>query len=516
MKNIKPHNIFFLCFIATVFVSSCSSNSDNKSLNIDYTFQTAKNVTHSINDFNKVVFNDDNNLDLGFYKGQVWIKLVVKNSKNPKSLIVLCNDLINHNYRFYRLNKKNNTFLPCQNVLNLDKYDHRSFIFAKPNFKIDLESNEESTFLITTSSDGRILQATPKLISIDEFYSIKQQHLLFDIIYYTLITIILIINLVYFSMVKSKIYYFYGFYIISGCIMYLFVEGKLYGVGLTHQVFDHLMFISIRLWVISGILFTLNFLKTKSTNPIFYKFIILLLFISTGAITMFQLIFFENSISNLHQTENLIGFIWVILSLLILAFAYKKQRLESNYYLIAYAVFLVFVTFGLIDSHATILPGDPFSYFKVGSILEFIGFTYFIAILVKQRLLLNEKLQLELNEKGNMLKENELVLASNISLVSVFKLIENSLTNDTAWNEFQERFTSLNPNFVKSISENHPDLTKSEIRLLILFKIGYSQKEIADILNIAPDSVKKARTRLRKKLNLDDSDNLISYLSSSI
>jgi hypothetical protein len=216
----------------------------------------------------------------------------------------------------------------------------------------------------------------------------------------------------------------------------------------------------------------------------------------------------------LHQTENIIGFLWILLSLIILAMSYKKRKLESNYYLISYTVFLFFVSLGLIDSHTTMLPGDPFFYFKIGSILEFIGFTYFITVLVKQKLVLNEKLQLELEEKRNLLHEKEQVLASNTSLVSVFKLIENSFSNDADWNDFQVRFESLNTNFISSLLLAHPLLTKSEIRLLTLLRIGYSQKEIANIINIAPDSVKKTRSRIRKKLGLQEMEDLNTYLKS--
>ena len=49
--------------------------------------------------------------------------------------------------------------------------------------------------------------------------------------------------------------------------------------------------------------------------------------------------------------------------------------------------------------------------------------------------------------------------------------------------------------------------------MLLFIRIGYTQKEIASILHIAPDSVKKARARLRKKLALEEKDNLFSYIN---
>ena len=73
-------------------------------------------------------------------------------------------------------------------------------------------------------------------------------------------------------------------------------------------------------------------------------------------------------------------------------------------------------------------------------------------------------------------------------------------------------FDQLQPEFYNQLVKQHPDLTKSEIRLLLLIHIGYTQKEIASILQIAPDSVKKSRTRVRKKLKIAIDERLEDYL----
>jgi DNA-binding CsgD family transcriptional regulator len=89
------------------------------------------------------------------------------------------------------------------------------------------------------------------------------------------------------------------------------------------------------------------------------------------------------------------------------------------------------------------------------------------------------------------------------------------LSTESEWEEFKLKLQELNPVFLEQLLVNHPDLSKSEIRLLTLIKVGYSQKEIANILNIAPDSVKKARSRVRKKLRLDEDITLNAYLKNS-
>ena len=519
MKN-KRYLFLLIQGVILFLFSSCS---DVKSLEVDYSFESAINVEQSIHDFHKVKFSFNESLDLGFYKGDVWIKLEVSNGQHPASYVVLCGDLINRNYRFYKLNKTTNQLIPQEEV-NLEKYDHRTFNYAKPNFQINLNSNEESTFFITTSSDGRILQASPRLISLDEFQSIRQQTLIFDIVFYGVIAIILLINLIYFRMVRSKIYYFYAAYILSSCLMYLFVEGRLYGLGISHSSVDHLMFVSIRIWILTGILFTTNFLETKITNPRFYRFILVLLFLTLGVTSIYQFALTSFSISTLHKTENIIGFMWIVLSLTIVGIAYRKRKIESIYYIISYTLLLVFITLGLIDSHMTILPGDPFSYFKIGTVFELIGFTYFIFLIIEKKLNKTEDLENELLENRKQLltaseeieeKNKRLSAKKGIEktdLISVFKLVENSLSKDADWDEFKVNFNDLNPNFLDRLLVDHSDLSKSEIRLLTLIKIGYSQKEIANILSIAPDSVKKAKGRVRKKLNLTEVIQLNDYL----
>ena len=46
-------------------------------------------------------------------------------------------------------------------------------------------------------------------------------------------------------------------------------------------------------------------------------------------------------------------------------------------------------------------------------------------------------------------------------------------------------------------------LTTYDIRLCNYLKSNLSTKEIATLLNITPDSVKKAKHRLRKKMQID-------------
>ncbi|MCE7993633.1 MAG: helix-turn-helix transcriptional regulator [Roseivirga sp.] len=56
--------------------------------------------------------------------------------------------------------------------------------------------------------------------------------------------------------------------------------------------------------------------------------------------------------------------------------------------------------------------------------------------------------------------------------------------------------------FQDRLKATYPHLTAYDLRLCTYLKSNLSTKEIAILLNITPDSVKKAKHRLRKKLHL--------------
>ncbi|WP_298759913.1 hypothetical protein [uncultured Psychroserpens sp.] len=85
---------------------------------------------------------------------------------------------------------------------------------------------------------------------------------------------------------------------------------------------------------------------------------------------------------------------------------------------------------------------------------------------------------------------------------------------DDNWEQFTTQFIEMNPSFYKSITELHNDLTKNDIRLIALLKMKYDSNSIASLLNISLEGVKKARYRLRKKLNLSSEENLEKHIMS--
>lgn len=128
--------------------------------------------------------------------------------------------------------------------------------------------------------------------------------------------------------------------------------------------------------------------------------------------------------------------------------------------------------------------------------------TQSLNIIQKKELIMEMKEKVEsFEDKGN---PRELTRLSN--------LIDYSITLESDWDEFRMRFEEVNSSFYKALKENFDDLSPNEMKLSALIKLNLSTKEIAAILGITPDGVKKARYRLRKKINLSRDQNLTVFM----
>lgn len=100
------------------------------------------------------------------------------------------------------------------------------------------------------------------------------------------------------------------------------------------------------------------------------------------------------------------------------------------------------------------------------------------------------------------------------------KLISNIIsyckTNNTSinWEEFETLFEKVHQSFFKKVQNSFPELTINERKLCALIKLNMNTKEIAAIINKKEDTIKKAKHRLKSKLDLDKNESLYSYLQN--
>jgi DNA-binding CsgD family transcriptional regulator len=99
------------------------------------------------------------------------------------------------------------------------------------------------------------------------------------------------------------------------------------------------------------------------------------------------------------------------------------------------------------------------------------------------------------------------------NLLKVLRMIDNGNTHNQNWEGFKTWFEQVHPEYYRRLKKEFPKLSSSDLRLCALIRLSLNSKECARILGISPDSVKVSRHRIRRKMNLDVSGNLVEFLS---
>ncbi|GAB1857046.1 hypothetical protein MHTCC0001_18820 [Flavobacteriaceae bacterium MHTCC 0001] len=164
----------------------------------------------------------------------------------------------------------------------------------------------------------------------------------------------------------------------------------------------------------------------------------------------------------------------------------------------------------------------------LGLLLSLIAF-YALQQKLKRSKTEKEKLNLELDFKKKELTTHALHLAKKNEVLEnlkqqakTFKSSENfqkgynqlirtinfDLKDDNNWENFSRYFEQVHSGFNTTVKQKFPEVTPNELRLMALLKMNLTSKEIANILNISPEGIKKARYRLRKKLGISTEESL--------
>ena len=97
-------------------------------------------------------------------------------------------------------------------------------------------------------------------------------------------------------------------------------------------------------------------------------------------------------------------------------------------------------------------------------------------------------------------------------ILKLEKLVKDSLNSDKNWGYFRQFFEESQAGYYSKLKSKHKDLKNNDLKLCSLIRLNLSVKETAEILAISPGSLKTARYRLRKKLNLKKGENIVDYL----
>ncbi|MBZ0241671.1 MAG: hypothetical protein K8F24_00520, partial [Bacteroidales bacterium] len=125
-----------------------------------------------------------------------------------------------------------------------------------------------------------------------------------------------------------------------------------------------------------------------------------------------------------------------------------------------------------------------------------------------------------------MIKKNE-TISQIIELLNTKQTRENSgyfrqiirdlsnIQDDGLWDEFEIRYQQVHNKFYEQLQATSPNLTTNERRLCAFLRLNMTTKDIASITGQSIRSIEVARTRLRKKLDITNSEvSLVEYLNS--
>lgn len=151
---------------------------------------------------------------------------------------------------------------------------------------------------------------------------------------------------------------------------------------------------------------------------------------------------------------------------------------------------------------------------------------FFIMMLWNKRRLLRQRLySRELENEQLMLKKQAYerrIVADSIDIENKNSILRSlsheradiklQLAGNESREAFKTTFENIRPEFFQKLKQMPSRLTEYDIRLCSYIVVGLDNKQIAQILNVQPQSVKKSRTRLRKKLSLLHEESLEHFL----
>ena len=94
------------------------------------------------------------------------------------------------------------------------------------------------------------------------------------------------------------------------------------------------------------------------------------------------------------------------------------------------------------------------------------------------------------------------------------EILKSHLMTEENWLSFKREFKKEYGSFLESLEETFPEITDSNLRVILLQKLGFTNAEISGLLGITIDAVKKSKQRLKHKLG-DKSDLLFDMIASS-
>jgi DNA-binding response OmpR family regulator len=117
-----------------------------------------------------------------------------------------------------------------------------------------------------------------------------------------------------------------------------------------------------------------------------------------------------------------------------------------------------------------------------------------------------------LEQLKNSLQESLASLNPKENIQKLIRSIQQTDMNEGDWERYKTRMDAMQHGFLEKLSLRHPDLSRQQLTLCSLFRLGLVSKEAAQILSMSLEALDKNRYRIRKKLQLPPNASLENYL----
>ena len=99
-------------------------------------------------------------------------------------------------------------------------------------------------------------------------------------------------------------------------------------------------------------------------------------------------------------------------------------------------------------------------------------------------------------------------------LVNISRSLKKQMSFENDWNKIKLHFEKVHPRFFEKLSSIAPTLTPNDLKNCAYIKMKLNHKEIANLTALDYNSVKMARYRIKKKLNLEKEEDLNSFIEN--
>ncbi len=133
--------------------------------------------------------------------------------------------------------------------------------------------------------------------------------------------------------------------------------------------------------------------------------------------------------------------------------------------------------------------------------------THTLHLIQKNQLL--EELRNQLNEIAADEKRDQ-----KRQIKQLAQKINVSFVQDKYWDDFRAIFDQVHQTFFANLKKQADTLTPAEMRLIALLRMNLNSSDIATLLAISQDSLRVARYRLKKKLNISEGESLTTFIQN--